>query len=514
MYNAIQITLKPKVTPITESMDIQVPVLTEEVEVPNECDTLYTEAVFSGGKATIKPIEDQIKAIRDDLLARINEQKKADADPKNKKKFDPKAFWRNPAFKELENTVQKVFGFRSVQIQPFVEKYDSKSDKFESKVINALTYTQNRFPIDGLVTDKGFYDNTHSINMEIFLSLGLWKKFEPDVITAALLHEFGHNVDPALMDITYAKVNILSKYLTDRKGALTNAEKKVVQEDTKKGFLTIVIDALRSTGKEMKSFIFDKIFGGKKFDQKLLDKLETTLKSKDKTQFNRQNYSEAFADNFARMYGYGPQLASFFKAMSKDMEEQVNSRFKKEKQRQRAIMYILSSTISDEHKTDVHRIKSLIREYRNDINDPNTPDVVKKQMEDDVKELEKLLDSYMHDFSDFQNKCYKLINDEIEKLDAKSEKPKEEVVKEATEFINDFEFFESKKAYEELRNREKTITSSERAECMKRFGYSKKCSFAKDDKGYYAYTHRCRSKSYPTIADIPHKDVEFVRSTA
>jgi hypothetical protein len=50
----------------------------------------------------------------------------------------------------------------------------------------------------------------------------------------------------------------------------------------------------------------------------------------------------------------------------------------------------------------------------------------------------------------------------------------------------------------------KTITRS-----GKKYG----CSVGKDDKGYFVYTHRCRSKSYSTKADIPLKDIKFVDST-
>jgi hypothetical protein len=39
------------------------------------------------------------------------------------------------------------------------------------------------------------------------------------------------------------------------------------------------------------------------------------------------------------------------------------------------------------------------------------------------------------------------------------------------------------------------------------------CSLGKDDKGYFVYTHRARSKSYPTKDKIPIKDLKFIDST-
>lgn len=38
-------------------------------------------------------------------------------------------------------------------------------------------------------------------------------------------------------------------------------------------------------------------------------------------------------------------------------------------------------------------------------------------------------------------------------------------------------------------------------------------SLGKDKDGYFCYTHRSRSKSYPTPEDIPKSKVDFVEST-
>jgi hypothetical protein len=42
----------------------------------------------------------------------------------------------------------------------------------------------------------------------------------------------------------------------------------------------------------------------------------------------------------------------------------------------------------------------------------------------------------------------------------------------------------------------------------------KEVGLAKDSKGhYFVYTHRARSKSYPTPEKIPDKDIRFIAST-
>jgi phosphoribosylaminoimidazole carboxylase (NCAIR synthetase) len=40
------------------------------------------------------------------------------------------------------------------------------------------------------------------------------------------------------------------------------------------------------------------------------------------------------------------------------------------------------------------------------------------------------------------------------------------------------------------------------------------CSIGKDGDGYFAYTHRARTKSYPEQDDIPKTRIEFINSTS
>ena len=57
------------------------------------------------------------------------------------------------------------------------------------------------------------------------------------------------------------------------------------------------------------------------------------------------------------------------------------------------------------------------------------------------------------------------------------------------------------------------LNPEEREEVKKRFK-DIQCSFAKDDDGYYCFTHRARSKSYPSISQIPQSKVDFINSTS
>lgn len=531
MYNPINLStniLKRKsvinslnINPFNESTDFS----------KTNADVLYTEAVFTDGKNQLSKITECIQKAKDLLDQKINEQdesikEKANAPKYSKSKikiknFDPTAFWRDQVFKDLEDEIQKVFGFRSVEIQPFIEKYNSKDKQFQTRTMNAFVYHSDRYPIDGLVTDKGFYDKTHSLVMDIRISLGLIKALDSEEILAVLLHEFGHNVDPAIVDINYSTINALSKYLTDRKKDLTKSEEKALKENKSK-FGMLILLPLIWMGiiygivkiSDFLSWIKEKIIGKDKAIEKDLNKIKKVL-SKDNEEFNRQNYSEAFADNFARMYGFGPKLMSALKKMNDDNDDAINSIYKKDIDRRKAIISITIDCIKDVHKTEIHRIHSLIKEYKNDIADPNIPNKVKEGLKEDLKELENILDQYLNHKDEFQKRVNNLINDELNTAAGTNNGHNtEEAIKEGFEFFDENLITESKKAYEELKKREETINSSERAKIKEKFGDSKECSFAKDKDGYYCYTHRCRSKSYPTIEDIPMKDVKFVRSTS
>lgn len=456
-------------------------------------NNMFTEAVFIDGKKSVEPILNQIRSVKKLLDDMIKD------DETSKMKFDPKLYWKSIPFKKLEDAIMEVFGFRYCAIEPYIEKYDKSSKSFESKEINCAVYHADRFHIDGLITEKGFYDKTHSMVMEIIVSLGLIKSLEPEEIMAAFLHEFGHNIDPANVSIEYTEVNILSKYLLER-NLINKKEKNFL---TRNRFTSLVVlPIMANLSYKQKSFltsIKDLFTTKRRAEAKGIEKIRAYIKS-DKA-FNRQNYGEAYADNFARMYGYGAYLSSVFKLSSMDIDKQINSRITKEKRRQQFILDMTMDTLKDEHKSDIHRIRALIREYKNDIADPNIPDGVKPGMREDVAALERVLNEYMNNYSDFQNKINRVINEELEKLDPGI-------------YHESLEITESKKAHEKIQKEINAITSSERSEFYKIHGRSLDCSLARDKDGYYVRTHRCRSKSYPEIKDIPKKDVEFVRSTS
>lgn len=413
MYDIIQMD---SLHPITEQFEVGRN-LTESVDY-------FSEAVFSGGKKTVEPLLECFTACKNLLMNELQEEenskKEHEKDSSVKvKTFDPIKYWRNKVWRDLEDQIVKIFGFRYCEVDPWPEKYISNKNMFETKELNCGITHADRYPIEGIVTNKGFYDKSHNSVMMIDVSLGLIKDLDPDEILAVFLHEFGHSIDPALMTISYTETNILSKYLTDRSGNLTIAEKKVANKH-KLGvgwkILAVVsfvylINVWTSEFAKLIDRIFKKRNKGD-IEKRNLDKIKAALKN-DNELFDRKKFSEAFADNFARMYGYGSVLMRGMHKMDKHNNHVYIDWMKKESDRQKMIVGMTIDAINDEHKTDIHRIRSLMREYKADINDPTTPKMVKKALQQDLDELDKVLDLYLNNFSDFQNKVNQMINEDI-----------------------------------------------------------------------------------------------------
>ena len=373
----------------------------------------FSEAVFKDGKKSVEAVEKAFEAIKAELELEIETQKKS---RKKVDRFDPEKFFKHNVFKKLEDVLMDIFGFRSVIIEPLQEKYNSKNDEFESKMMNAFIYNMDRYPIEGLLSDKGFYDKSKSTYIHIILTLGIIRNLEANELTAVLLHEFGHGIDPALVTISYTDTNILTKYLTDRKDKLTDKEK----ERTKNLSGTVILSIIYLLAFSIPiiwDWVMKRIFGKDKIREDKMKRIKYVIK-KDKDKFNRIEMAEAYADNFARMYGYGPELMKALKKLNKENFKEL-SRIKIEALRETMLLGITVSMIKDEHKTDIHRIKNLIKEYENDINDNKTPKKVKEQMEEDKKELELILKSYTEDFDEFQNLINKTLLEELDKKDKK-----------------------------------------------------------------------------------------------
>ena len=415
---------------------------------------IIQEAVFKKGKEKLKSIDQAWVPIKKRLSEMIGKQGKS---------FKTKDFYKDNCWKDLEDTVHKVFGFRYLEIMPFMEN-PHEHDKTKMFVyVNAGTAAENRFVIDGLVTDDGFYDSTHSLVAMMVVGIPLLQLLEPEELTAIFLHEIGHNIDPALIDIKYKTINDYSKYIcdTDKDKAKKEAEQAKAPFDLGfdneaslswtgffSGLVWVCFNIMKTNSigfligqaitigliiKECVRCFFD--LGNLKFHNPFnrnVDEVAKQLANKTKENikkfgmFSKYNSTEAFADNLPRMYGYANHMyAAFHKIEQKLNDEGLKQIYGKdvlkrsdiEKVRAQFFAVVVSNSIKDVHKTEIHRYYSTLKEYYKELNDKNIPPQIKKEIKYDLEQVMKVGEKYFKSPDTVRNKIYTNIFNAIKESD-------------------------------------------------------------------------------------------------
>ena len=89
-----------------------------------------------------------------------------------------------------------------------------------------------------------------------------------------------------------------------------------------------------------------------------------------------------------------PALASALHKSEMEYIKRKTSRIRMECEREEFIYRMTIKALNNEHRTDVHRVHALIKEYEMDIKDPNVPNEVRDQLKSDLDELKKVLNQY------------------------------------------------------------------------------------------------------------------------
>ena len=389
----------------------------------------FTEAVFTAGREKMAPIVECFRNIQNEL----NMQTKDNA--RGRYDFNPNTFIKNTLWKDLEFKLCDIFGFKNVSIQHLIEEYRGNG-KFDSGILNAYTYPTWRYPIDGLVTENGFYDKTKSIELTVVLFLGVFKVMTPEELTALFLHELGHNVDPALVDIKFIATNKVSDYLAGDKSS-TNARIRDL-ESSEPSLMDIVkaifllLFAITGVG-AMAILIYQFLKTLFTNEDSLIESIRKAIADNTKS-FNMSTSTEAFADNFARMYGFGTDLISALNKIEEFYEKEdelgeKKSFFYLEKARQREIAEFVKMAMEDVHNTNIARAIALVKEYEKELQDPNMPAKVKKNLQDDMFSLQKVIDTYVNHNDDFTKRLRTAMYEELLKKNPSPETaPQEEVV--------------------------------------------------------------------------------------
>lgn len=379
----------------------------------------FQEAVFTKGKEKLKKLDEAWKPLQEKLRIDVETQKK---------QFSPEKFNKDHLWKDLEDVVKETFGFRHVGIEPVKENYQNDTDYFV--YVNAYTNTNERYPIDGLVTADGFYDKTHSLVSQVHIGCKLLMMLTAEELTAVFLHEMGHNIDPALVDINYSNINEYSKYMENTEKNKPDANPfKHLKVNPRALWLCLFsvfwffgafgLAALSAIGAFVTTIIsnlrfYNPFFRNTNLVAKKLAK-QTAKDIKKEGLFSKEHNIEAFADNLPRMYGYASHLLTALNKMQRYCDDKMiemkygkNALNRKniEKLRGQLFAITMSSAIKNVHKTEVHRYYSILKEYQKDLKDKNIPADVKKEIKRDMDQVLKLAELYFDSPDVVKNKIY------------------------------------------------------------------------------------------------------------
>jgi hypothetical protein len=311
----------------------------------------------------------------------------------------------------------------------------------KTKIPNAYTYVlasnfdiQRQEDLSQCVTgsmDAGFrFKEGNDFCIVVNISYGILAdpKYTDAEIVAILLHEIGHNFADCLYDeIRFANKEMYAAYenwlisLATLKGfifalPLYRFAKKMLRDNTnttkrinskkKPTWLAGLISGLKGKHKDHQS-IKREIKARKKRGkgaQAYKRNAGTYGKTKAKGSISRQN--EVFADKFAGVYGYGPELGSGLVKLEYSETEEVKKLEEKSKKFKEASREF-DEAVRDINDYDCHpqliqriieELKLLRREYEKIDIDPKVKEVIKAQI-DELEALLKEITSVSKDFS-------------------------------------------------------------------------------------------------------------------
>ena len=321
---------------------------------------------------------------------------------------------------KFNRMVEKLFGFNSfaLNISPnqTINAYTFGTHTFRSKeevrkMINSLKASNN-----------GFYHDASNgiVNGICTLNIGLINcdNISDAEIIACILHEIGHNFFEAVTDkdCVYSLVFNILKILKDINIKINNniSSGKEMTLDAIKSDVDDTIQFFDKFGQlnnlfvKIKNNIFSiphaisntarsaiKFVSSKFFRESMEDNMKRT----------RYGYTnEKFADSFAVMYGYGPELHSFLRKIEeyyikmyniKQTRNTVIVAFKVFKALLiDSILYTLN--IMDPHPNDLARIKVSIEYLKRELAKESLDPKVKIQLLQQVEEMQKLIDDYIN----------------------------------------------------------------------------------------------------------------------
>ena len=318
-----------------------------------------------------------------------------------------------------ENTC-KQFGFRSFSysVLPFNN-------------VNSFTFTSllpTRAP-NMITIDKNYgYKFKPEANVGSVVAVFPDLIFSPDFTSeenfAIFLHEIGHNFQNAANNTLYS-LNLVTSIIS----AFTFPITSLVLNDLTYNIVNFIQNKLSSVdilGKlysivSICIYTYTKaisiIRGWQDFFLMPLGYILSFLNKLEKFLYSLLDFShvesyldERFADGFAASYGYGGALASALEKMSLPIVpdpilDDLISKMPIVGHIMEALCIpgMMLIGIIDVHPRTASRLYSIIKDLKQDLNDPSLSPEMKKQLQKDIDEYEKAIKTYFDDKTDLKN---------------------------------------------------------------------------------------------------------------
>lgn len=243
------------------------------------------------------------------------------------------------------------------------------------------------------------------VNATTTCNMGLIDRdiFTDEEVFAIFLHEYGHCFFEAIED--KETVSTANYYAINACKSINNIVKNIVKNKipVSSDMIKKHIDAILKDN-PMKRIVQSGINSAKSIGNNVK---RFFIKEDNSTNLSKRNFlysNEKFADTFATMYGYGPELHSalskstkdFFKFYGKNYYSKTNPLLDYYKLysliANSSWEYILG--IADEHPNDLLRINISIQYIRRELSRKNLDPKLKLQLVEQLNELQKLVDDY------------------------------------------------------------------------------------------------------------------------
>ena len=301
----------------------------------------------------------------------------------------------DPEIIKFNRIMEKIFGFNSyafyVQPDYVPNAYAFPVGFFFSPEERVKIYNSITSSPDGFNYNKAMF----KVSMIMAVNRGLLfnEAYTDSEIMGVILHEVGHAFFEAVTnkDNKYNTARYLIDIFMDVQSKISKrirSGKKITEDiiDKDISFISYVPDSIVDKIKNVKSSVFVRESMDDNMNRKMV-----------------HYTNEKFADTFASMYGYGPDVHSCLVKMREETFKQANIKVKRQPKIIETIQsYELLTTdflayllgIQDEHPNTLARMNITVQYLRKELTKDTIDPKMKRELLSDLQKVEKLIEEY------------------------------------------------------------------------------------------------------------------------